>query len=1062
MRKLILAVLLVLVFAGSASAQLSAYHDRALAPVSVLGIPQPVASPIPYGQVRVCSTPATGSPCTPLATVFDLFGNAISNSLGPNFGQVTTDVTGQFSFQCTSGTYEIQVSAAASNTPQISYVASCPIVSQIVIGANVATVNTFTAQQNFDANVAFKGPNPYIDVTRYGVRSTATTGTPFVPGITATINSGSPTATISSASTFQNGDGVVIFGAGAAQSMTAPTPTVTQSVAKGPTGTGQVVTGPTGATTYNYKIVVRDKLVGITTASTAGTTTTGQASLGSQSVAITSCTRSGTTVTCTTTAPHGLPVGVAGAMIDITSISDGSFAGWYKVASVSDNTHFTYTSGFDTASGASASSTGGTLFWYNENFVSWSHVAGAFQYLICSDRGGGGFVPVGISQPDNGSSTDMALSWDDLGSPMRDNFAIPYWATNACTAASPTNDSLVTTIASGAGTTTLTLANNASTSVTNSTILFDNAPNILAAVTAAGNGPTYFPNGTYVVNSYLSLPSQAAICGAGLFLNDTVQLGNFTSWSGTGCNIRANSPPTFAFEGYPSITDSRAYPAFFSPSNSVALRRLQFSGFANNGTYFVEDTTAIPTGIYEDLNFGGASSTDYMNILIIMRNIPANINFKNITLDGGPNQTLGASATPLFYCDGCIQAVFDNFSMNRRGIVYRPGSAGSQVYIPNLYTQGGIMPTITSVLPQGGGVGLNFSLGNFVEDTTSQPFYANLTQTFTTIAFLHPGGSGPQTDGVSIPPMVSGFNTTVQGNAVGSGYDSTISGPNFSNNVVAVQGTGNYSYLLPIPAAPTCAVSAGGNVPIGTHTSQITWVDPFGNESAASPSCTAVTTSGNQTITYGPPAAQSNSSITGYVAYLDRAAQSNTNVCSGLTRALGASFTLTAPFGVLACGVQMPLSPGGGVFDINFGGGSFPFIKLAPTTTSGSAAGVSGTFQAPATMQANRNWTMQDAAGTVSFDVVEYCGATSGATQACAKTVQTNPIVVWGEVTLNTATTQSITTLPFTDALYSCTGSDLTTAAGIVSFNTYASASVTIQESGGVNTDHLRYVCVGH
>jgi hypothetical protein len=129
-------------------------------------------------------------------------------------------------------------------------------------------------------------------------------------------------------------------------------------------------------------------------------------------------------------------------------------------------------------------------------------------------------------------------------------------------------------------------------------------------------------------------------------------------------------------------------------------------------------------------------------------------------------------------------------------------------------------------------------------------------------------------------------------------------------------------------------------------------------------------------------------------------------------------------------------------------------------TVNGSVGG-SITLKAPATAGTN-TITYPAATGTSSLDVVEYCGATSGGTQACAKTVQTLPIIVWGDVLLNTATSQSITTLPFTDALYSCTGSDLTTIAGIVSFNTYASASVTVQEFGGVNTDHLRYVCVGH
>jgi hypothetical protein len=113
----------------------------------------------------------------------------------------------------------------------------------------------------------------------------------------------------------------------------------------------------------------------------------------------------------------------------------------------------------------------------------------------------------------------------------------------------------------------------------------------------------------------------------------------------------------------------------------------------------------------------------------------------------------------------------------------------------------------------------------------------------------------------------------------------------------------------------------------------------------------------------------------------------------------------------------------------------------------------------------NNNGTPTDVAGLSDFPSiasVEYCGATSGGTQACTKTVKSTPLIVFGDVTLNTATSQSITKLPFTAATYSCTGSDLTNTAGIVSFNSYANASVTIAESGGGKTDHLRYMCVGY
>jgi hypothetical protein len=99
---------------------------------------------------------------------------------------------------------------------------------------------------------------------------------------------------------------------------------------------------------------------------------------------------------------------------------------------------------------------------------------------------------------------------------------------------------------------------------------------------------------------------------------------------------------------------------------------------------------------------------------------------------------------------------------------------------------------------------------------------------------------------------------------------------------------------------------------------------------------------------------------------------------------------------------------------------------------------------------------------TRSQAAVHYCGATSGAAQACAQTNEVLPIIVFGDLQLNAATTQTLSGLTFTSAAsYSCTGSDLTTAAGVISFNTYAAASVVVQEAGGANTDHIRYQCVG-
>jgi hypothetical protein len=133
----------------------------------------------------------------------------------------------------------------------------------------------------------------------------------------------------------------------------------------------------------------------------------------------------------------------------------------------------------------------------------------------------------------------------------------------------------------------------------------------------------------------------------------------------------------------------------------------------------------------------------------------------------------------------------------------------------------------------------------------------------------------------------------------------------------------------------------------------------------------------------------------------------------------------------------------------------FPGVALL-----GSASG-SVTHLAPPVAGTN---TITDpaATGTTSLAEVENCGGTHGETQTCARSLETLPVIVWGTANLNSAASQTVTKLPFTDALFSCTGSDETTPAGIVSFSFYKSDSVIIRETNGATSDRLRYICVGH
>jgi hypothetical protein len=106
----------------------------------------------------------------------------------------------------------------------------------------------------------------------------------------------------------------------------------------------------------------------------------------------------------------------------------------------------------------------------------------------------------------------------------------------------------------------------------------------------------------------------------------------------------------------------------------------------------------------------------------------------------------------------------------------------------------------------------------------------------------------------------------------------------------------------------------------------------------------------------------------------------------------------------------------------------------------------------------NNNGGAQNILGSSDF-TTQDCGSTS----TCANTAKSPWIMVRGSVAFPTATTVTVTSLPFSSASsYSCMAGDATTAAGVVNATTYTSgSSVTFTETGGVNTDTARYMCIG-
>ncbi|MGD1210724.1 MAG: glycosyl hydrolase family 28-related protein [Candidatus Acidiferrales bacterium] len=152
----------------------------------------PTGHPVAGATVTICQATATGTPCTPLATIYT---DATLTTTSANPFQ--TDGIGNYHFYAPAGRYMIQISS-----PQISGTLTYPDVILppdvsssgsgnnisafgLTLGGNLTvagnatvdgtlTTSTFSpgaftpSSLNVTGNASFQGPRPYIDVTAYG------------------------------------------------------------------------------------------------------------------------------------------------------------------------------------------------------------------------------------------------------------------------------------------------------------------------------------------------------------------------------------------------------------------------------------------------------------------------------------------------------------------------------------------------------------------------------------------------------------------------------------------------------------------------------------------------------------------------------------------------------------------------------------------------------------------------------------------------------------------------------------------------------------------------------
>lgn len=573
----------------------------------------------------------------------------------------------------------------------------------------------FANAQSADGNRGQDRSMPWTDVARFKVRAVGS-GVPYtVPGITAECTSDSISLPISAASLFQNGDGIDVWGCGATNNMSTPSaPMVTNTWAAGPPGTGyDSDLGTAGSTKYCFRVAARDVGQALTAASPETCLPTGYGTLGTNSWKIAHCSKRGHVNTCVTTSAHSLPVGCTSCpRVQIIETSDdGDFGGWFVLASVPNSTSFTYANGMDTAGGSLSSCKGGTIYaWAAIHVVMPPPPSGAMQFYIYEGASNAETL-VDASNPVDAANFGHDagyLVYDYFGPTYSGNVALPLFVPQNYPKAA-TNDTLVTTIASGAGTTTLKLATAPSQNLSGTTILFDNVPNIQAAATKAYNdGSTaYFPAAgsgmSFITNSYMTTANVNFAFAGPLSLGDT--------WKYQGSGIwgmrNLGDCPQFCLEQHVPFYTNRGNPGLFADTAGTigSIRDLSINTTGNryNGMLVVG---GIPSLVMENVSFSGSGGAhDYLGTFFVAwaqfaAGGSAGINLRNVLFSAGPKQTTGLPAGPMAVFKNYGEITLDGLMMNRRGLLFVANQAGLNLNINERYEeQGQIAPQFTIYAP---------------------------------------------------------------------------------------------------------------------------------------------------------------------------------------------------------------------------------------------------------------------------------------------------------------------------------------------------------------------------
>jgi hypothetical protein len=727
--------------------------------------------------------------------------------------------------------------------------------------------NGTTVKINRDQQSA--GPNPHFDIRAFGGYISASP-----PATTGSITGGSSTLTINAAGDYANGQGIVVYGAGAATTLTTPgTPTVTPNLLN-------------GATTWKYKVIAEDYKGGLTAATAAGTTGAGSSALGPTSFTIASATRTAGVTTYTTPVAHNLQTGQT---VLICQFGGGTcpatfadvFNGTKVVQSTPTSTTFTTLDGnAPDGSETPASGQGWVQACNTLKFPAGSFSGtGTLRYWIYRSQGVGAYSMAGVA-----IGLDPYFVDCGGGAPT----APPY--VPSAPPASPQPGYLATTIASGGGTTSLTLAANAGVSVSGAAVLHDNSSALLAAMSAAasqGGGTVYIPSfGPGVIfwsfNASTDMNTVSAANSNYITILVNANVGLNQPWiMRNGVNIQGMTKrsSSFMYPGGANFGGAYAYPLLYlKTSAGITLRNLFLNGSGAQSTDIFSDTGGSGNGsvgvILENVglaaNSNGAGTA--RNVVI---KAGFDYFFRQVTCDPvsgssflpapcidftvsspaveSPSQLAGRVAFDAFYIDGSgIRISNTPNPITNTGDFRFTGALAESMFTPFLRIGPAGLVTdihVTDVLmaDQVSGAGTPF-----IDASGSQ---------LQGIAVTGGLASNPNQ-----PLLISGFS----GTSLVASHQPTDNPGNVpyvamrqkggspvmevSNQPLTALGSGRLNYALAPPGAPSsCTVSAGGTVPVGRQSYALTAVDFDGNETSVGAPASVTTTTGNQTVNCNLP-----------------------------------------------------------------------------------------------------------------------------------------------------------------------------------------------------------------